>query len=209
MALGDTYRLTRRVLINGQQHHNVLHFSDTNTVPPAQGEEQALLDAWIGNPALPVGNEPEVELKGIQRGAVTRQVLGISAQRILPTVGFAVETTNTGPFAVVVDTGLPSMAQTSVLFQSDIGGRSGRGRMLISGIPEAYTTGNFSGASLDSDVDDFIDALIRVFTASGAGFAGFVLGVFSRLLIEIHPVVSFGHQAAIGTIVSRREGRGV
>jgi hypothetical protein len=209
MAVGDVYQLTRHVILNGQDHVNVLHFQETAGAP-AQDKEEFLAFAFDPGTAEPVAaNRPDEKFTSIQRGYTSVAKVGLSVRRIFPTVGETYQRQLTSTFSAAVDDGLPTFCQQKVLLATDLISRSGRGGFHIGGIPETYTTGNVvTHATQILRLDDLITAIINVHTASGSAFAGYVIGVFSRLLLEFNAATVLSYTTNLGSMVSRRLGQG-
>lgn len=205
MALGDIYRLIRTVEIDGQTCINVLHFADE--AGGGEGREEALLNAW--DP--PAGTDPAVEdlYQGLQKGFTSYTQVSLSAQRIQPDEGEIVTRAFNRGKTPATDSGLPTFAQVRFILQSDRKDRSGRGGFFMSGIAEGATDGNAINGVLIPEIQNVIQAIENVFTADGLAFSGFVIGVFSRLLLEFFEATSISHATTLGTMVSRRVGHGV
>lgn len=205
MATGDVYRLIRTVEIDGQTCVNVLHFADVDGV--GQDREEEVLDAWDPEP----GTEPSPEdiYQTLQRGFTTYTQMSLSCQKIQPEEGEIVTRAFNRGKSIAQDSGLPTFAQMKYLLTTDLNSRSGRGGFYMSGIAESKTDGNSLNVAFIPEVQSFITAVESVFSADGAQFSGFVIGVFSRLLLEFNAAKVISHATTLGTMVSRRLGHGV
>lgn len=207
MALLDVYRLSRTVILDGIRTVNVMHFQDTvGTFTPGT-EENELMDAFDPvSGAIPDVNTRMIQL---QRGYETVTPVGLTVQRIQPTLGFEVGRGFNKTWNPVDRlTGLPQFSQLKLTFFSDLPGRSGRGGIYLAGIAEAQVLASTPEAALNTAAQNLVDAFIDAFTAPGPQFIGFTLGVFSRLLLEYHNLTSMSFASTVGTMRSRRVGVG-
>lgn len=201
MAIGDIFRLTRTVLIDGVQHVNVMHFNDT--LGDIADPEQTLMAHW--DVSSPVG--PEAPLRGLMRGYTTFTPVGLSCQRISPTKGELYEQP-LAPYSITPGVGLPTFAQIGVRIATARNDRSGRGRNYYSALAEVDVDGNDLNSSGQTLVNAFIAKLVEYFTENGAEFIGFVIGVWSEKLSEFNAATTFSSASTVGTMVSRRVGHG-
>lgn len=203
MAIGDVYRLVRSVELDGQLHVNVLHFLQTLTV--GVDPEVDLMADW-DDEFVPTC--PEKAYLNIQRGFTSIVQIGLTAQKILPVEGdlFGRPFESVPPAAL--DTGLPTFASVKTTISTAQPGRSGRGGFFASGIAEGHTDGNVLGFGGTSVFTNFLDAIELVYSAGGAAYAGFTIGVLSRLLIDFFPATSLSTNTILGTMRSRKAGVG-
>ena len=203
MAIGDVYRLVRSVELDGQLHVNVLHFLQTLTV--GVDPEVDLMADW-DDEFVPTC--PEKALLNIQVGNSSIVQIGLTAQKILPVEGdlFGRAFESTPPAAV--DTGLPTFASVKTTISTAQPGRSGRGGFFVSGIAEGHTTGNILGFGGTQVFSNFLEAIALVHSAGGAAYAGFTIGVLSRLLNDFYPSTSLSTNTILGTMRSRKAGVG-
>lgn len=200
MAQGDIYRLARSCTIDGVLNVNVMHFIETVTTPLP---EQALIDAWQGT-----GNV-EAYVKAFQNGAESWVNGSITVQRISPTKGELAEAPMNSSGLPALVAGLPTFAQIAVRINTALNSRSGRGRNYFGGVPEAQTIGNVITAGYQTIITDYMDRMNDVFASGGADFSGFELGVWSETLQQFNVATSLVVGSELGTMVSRRLGRGV
>lgn len=204
MAVGDLYRFVRTCLVDGQTHVNVMHFieeTDAGSEP-----EQALLDAWDAGTGDSSG--PESRIQDCMRGYTSLLLQSISAQRIQPTEGeiFA-RGIEFGP-GTATDTGLPTFSQWKLGIRTTNNSRSGRGGIYIGAVPEGGTTGNSVTGGFAISQQGLLDSLVRRFTLGGSEYSGFVLGVYSRLNLSFASATTLTGASTLGTMRSRRVGRG-
>ena len=204
MAIGDVIRFIRRVEIDGQLHVNVLHFGDQVESRPDGVEE--LLDQW-DNPFATLC--PEEAFRELQRGYTSLTQIDISAQVIYPTEGEIISRGIESPAAASTDSGLPSFAQTKFSIATFLNSRSGRGGFYVGGIPESATNGNLVTAAYQLEQTNVIGRIAAYFSIGGAEYDGYILGVWSELLQDWNAMSSMSAAADIGTMRSRRTGRGV
>lgn len=203
MAIGDVYRLVRSVELDGQLHVNVLHFLQTLTV--GADPETDLMDDWDDN-FVPTCPEKLYQL--CQAGYTSLVQVGLTAQKVLPIEGDLFGRGIESIPGAAVDSGLPTFASVKTTISTAQPGRSGRGGFFISGIPEGYTTGNVLAFGGTSAFDNFLGAIELVYSAGGAAYAGFTIGVLSRLLVDFYPATSLSANTVLGTMRSRKAGVG-
>lgn len=203
MAIGDVYRLVRSVELDGQLHVNVLHFIQTLAV--GVNPETDLMDDWDDQFDATC---PENALLRIQNGYTSFTQIGLTAQKILPEEGDLFGRGFESVVPAVTDSGLPTFASVKTTISTAHSGRSGRGGFFISGIPEADTIGNVLNSGGAGAFSDFLDAIALVYSAGGASYAGFTIGVLSRLLVDFFPATSLTTNTVLGTMRSRKAGVG-
>jgi hypothetical protein len=125
-------------------------------------------------------------------------------------------TTNLPDSGEVANESLPSFTAAVLSFRTGMGGKSKRGRMYIAGVPENGQTDSLVTAAERDLLQDFVACLIAQFTGN-VGAGGFRLGVYSRKLGGVKPmnmslgwvpVTSISQNSALGTMRSRKLGRG-
>lgn len=208
MAVGDILRFVRKVEIDGQLHVNVLHFLDNGVTPtpPNTTVEEELLRTWDRSVDT---TGPENLYRQLFRGYTTIVQVSLSAQIIFPAKEEIFERAFDTGVSSALDSGLPTFSQTKVNISTTRQDRSGRGGFYVGGIAEQHTDGNFVNAAYQTLQTNFIDALGRYYTVGGADYDGFVLGVWSTLLNEWNPWQTIAAASDLGTMRSRRSGRGV
>lgn len=210
-AVNEVWKVVLRCKIENQDHLNVLHFHIDSAVDDIQLRLlKALVDCFLLN---------------MMPGLTTEfNVVGAVGHRILPTLGPDVEYFPTGESVSTVGLatgdGLPSYVSSCISIHTTRGGRSGRGRMFISGIPESSTTfseltgtGVFWVALLA-----YIVCVTDAFIHSGdPGTNQISIGVFStKDMVGNDPATALGFapatvlipHRALGTNRSRKIGHG-
>ena len=104
---------------------------------------------------------------------------------------------------------MPTFAQFKLNFLTTRKDRSGRGGMYVGGIAESDTIGNAIQSNLVAKIDIFIIELLARYVAGGSKFTGFEAGVWSELLQEFNLLTTVSINPTMGTMRSRRAGRGI
>lgn len=204
MAQGDIYRFSRIVSIDGELHVNVMHFMDN--LASRDFPEQELMEAWDDH-LNAVG--PENTFRVLQVGYTTLTKIGMTCQRIWPDKGDVVEQGFETGVTTALDTGLPTFAQTKFSIQTTRPGRSGRGGFYVGGIPEGETVGNLIDSQYQSRQLSVLNMFIDYFSIGGSQFTNWVGGVWSQKDLSFGIIQSISAATDIGTMRSRRAGRGV
>lgn len=174
-AAGDIWQVLVQGRIEDQECENVLFFRAQDTDPDPLANLIADLVACFVTAFVPV-------LSG------TYTFERIIARRIFPDIGPDVVYTPPAGMAVQGATAgdaLPSYCSALISLQSTRGGRSGRGRMFIAGIPESQTLASYinNEAALWAALLAFCTCMLGKFIAKDVPGAGdWEWGVFSRKL---------------------------
>jgi hypothetical protein len=208
---GEIWEVTLEGRQEGQQVLNILHFRiDT----PVDNIEERLLRALI---MCVIANL-------IPTGASTYQLIRAFGKQVAPELGPIIEA---GPVAGEAVQGgtpgdaAPSFVSVCVNIHSTRGGRSGRGRMFIPGVPEAATSGSYIPTTNPYWVSivEFLACVAEKFIHVGEPLAAnqISLGVMSRKIGGKKPPYDINGFAAATRLaplnrlshnVSRRVGRG-
>lgn len=204
MAIGDIIRFTRKVELDGQLHVNVMHFSDQVETRP--DGLMTLLELW-DQPT--VATYPENVFKGLQNGYTSLVQIGFTAQVIWPTEGEIIEKGFATVSTPADDSGLPTFAQTKFSIATTRNDRSGRGGFYVGGIAELMTAGNQVTSAYQNKQQNVINMFNQFFALGGANYDGYLIGVWSQLHLEWNMMTSMSAASDLGTMRSRRLGRGV
>lgn len=129
-AVGEIWEVVLSSRLEQQQHLNVLHFTIASPVDDIQLRLlKAIVDCFLLNMMPGLTNQ--------------FTCIGAVGKRISPTLGNAVEyfhtNTSVANTGLASGDGLPSYCSAVVSIHTARGGRSGRGRMFIGGVPESAT----------------------------------------------------------------------
>lgn len=131
-AVGEIHEVVLKMRQESQQVLNVLHFRCDNSVDDMETRLLVALLTCLSTILRPVS-------------ASTWQIVGAQGKRVYPDVGPIYEVGPVDPDEVqgeATGDALPSFCSIVVNIHSIRGGRSGRGRMFIPGIPEGATQGS-------------------------------------------------------------------
>jgi len=207
-AINDVWQLRFEGQLEGQNVLNVFHFGSLS------GDTDVLTNLV----AVAIACFIEQLLPGVSDKYTLNRVV---ARQVAPTLGPDFVTTPTGGTGGV--TGVdsePSFVSGLVSIRTNRGGRSGRGRVFLAGIPESSTT-----QSLLNDPGDFWTALqawvacmLEHFTEHDpVGTNAWAFGVMSRKIGGskppftsggFAPVISMNGVRALATTRSRKVGHG-
>lgn len=214
---GDLYQVRIVGAIEGQETNNVLNFMCDSAAGDSDTElhlVKAILECFVTN-LIPVMSSAW-EL----RGALWK--------RTGPTLGNEFET---GPETSGIGAGngeaLPSYCSALLSIKTSLGGRSGRGRMFLPGIPENMTAGSLisSELALWAALLAFSLCCVEKFAQIGAPSPPtgttfpniWKMGIYSRklgnpktpyTLAGFHPMVSMTPKRELATTRSRKIGHG-
>lgn len=174
-AAGEIWQVLVQGVIEDQQCENVLFFRAQDTDPdPLAGLIADLVECFVTG------------LVPVLSGTYTFE--RIVARRIVPDIGPDVIYTPAAGVAVQGATAgdaLPSYCSALISLQSVRGGRSGRGRMFVAGVPESQTVASYinSEAALWAGLLAFCVCMLQKFVHKDVPGAGdWEWGVFSRKL---------------------------
>lgn len=131
-AVGEIHEVVLKMRQESQQVLNVLHFRCDNSVDDMETRLLLALLVCLSTILRPVA-------------ASTWQIVGAQGKRVYPDVGPIYEMAPPDPDEVqgeALGDALPSFCSIVVNIHSIRGGRSGRGRMFIPGIPEGASQGS-------------------------------------------------------------------
>lgn len=190
------YRVRLRWLQSGQQMYNVFHFKSAGVQPIIANLLQVLFECAVTN-LLPVL-------------ADSIQLVGADVQNMPGTGALEAEYT---PVAVAeggdASAGLPTFNAVVVNLRSLTGGRTGRGRMFLPGIPTAHVDTDQYDDPFDVALTAFLDCLATAFFIGDPPAAlQFRMGVWSKKDNALHEVASYKKQRLIASMRSRRVGHG-
>lgn len=132
-AAGEIWQVILRFKLEEQDYLNVLHFrtpvGDSNVL-------EHLVKAII-----------QCVTQRLTNGQVSTCIFdSVVARRVSPTIGPDIEQAAAGGIfpntGQLIEDGLPSYCSCVVSIKTDRGGRSGKGRMFVAGIPETSTVGS-------------------------------------------------------------------
>lgn len=206
---GDKFQVKLVGSIEGQETNNILHFASVNGDVDVELHLILVIVACFVEHLLP----------GLATGWQLRQVV---YKRVSPTLGPEfVYLVPDAPEGGVSSDALPSLVSAVISIRTDFGGRSGRGRMYLAGLPEANVVG--SKITVESvtwtNLVAFCACIASSFTQN-AGLPGpntWFMQVYSRKLggstfpyaaAGFHNVVSLTPDGFVGTTRSRKVGKG-
>jgi hypothetical protein len=175
-ALGEIHEVVIKMRQESQQVLNVLFFRCDSAVDDMELRLLTALLTCLAGQLRPVA-------------ASTWQIVGAQGKRVYPDLGPVYEVGPPDPLAVQGESegdALPSFCSIVVNIHSTRGGRSGRGRMFIPGIPEGASQGssipttNPYWAAILAYLACVAAAFVR--TGSELGTNRIALGVLSRKL---------------------------
>ncbi|MFY7869247.1 MAG: hypothetical protein ACOVQN_07070 [Exiguobacterium sp.] len=166
MAIGDIVQVTIEGEIDGQKTNNVLHFRATDLLLGSETTlAQGVLDC-VKNSLLP----------GI---SVDWKVLRVRARKIYPTAGLEYVVDGGGINAGSAGGSLPSFNAAIISLRTATGGRSGKGRMYIAGLPTNGEDKSKLSALFTSVLASFITCMVSKFITAPLT-SGFNWGIVSR-----------------------------
>lgn len=197
-ATGEVYRVKLIATLEDQEHLNILHFAARSPSDDVQLRLlKVLVDCFLLNMI------PGLSSKFTMNGAQGHQ--------IYPAVGPEVEyfptDTSIAHSGLATGDGLPSYSSCVTSIHTTRGGRSGRGRMFIGGVPEGSTT--FSTLNIEGAF--WVALLAYIACVAGAfihtgdpGTNEWSLGVVSRKLGGAGEPISAAGFAAATSLVPHR-----
>jgi len=129
-AIGDKYQVKIVGEVEGQLTNNILHFASVNGDTDVELHLVLVIIACFVEHLLP----------GLAEGFLLREAVW---KRVSPTLGpeHIKLITPEAPGALAMDT-LPSFTSAVISIRTDFGGRSGRGRMYLAGLPDQNVLGS-------------------------------------------------------------------
>lgn len=204
MAIGDIYRLTRSVNIDGVLWQNVLHFEDTDGTQ--EGAEDALVEQWEQDNLTT--DSPEDEVRAWTDGYGTVVQLPYTVQMIHSTVRDAVSV-EPSPWTPGAGTApLPTFCAGLIQVKTGFADRSKRGRFYLAGIAESYTTGNVLTGQGITNINNVINSIEKYMMDGGASVGRFRFGVWSRKNSDFTRATSLSYSSRIAVMRSRKLGYG-
>lgn len=208
---GEIHELTVHGRLEGQQALNVMFFQATTTSDTIETQLLRAMIICLTTTLIPgLGSNYTLEK--------------VASKRVYPTLGPIIELAPLGTDDVTGESAgdtLPSFVSALISIQTTRGGRSGRGRMFIPGIPEGST----SGSSILTESPAW-GAIVAYVACVAAQFLKSVdlpandqwnLGVLSRklgndkppyLLAQFAPATSLIPKRLLSTTRSRKVGHG-
>lgn len=192
---GEIYQVKLISRFENQEHLNILHFAAMSPTDDVQLRLlKAIVDCFLLN-----------MMPGLSADFTT---LGAVGHRVSPTVGPEVSYFHNN--ASVANSGLaagdhlPSFNSCVISIHTVRGGRSGRGRMFIGGIPEGSTTGSMllTSAAFWAAVTAFVACVVSTFFAGDPpGANSWQFGILSRKIGGVtEPYAAAGFAAATNLI---------
>lgn len=210
-APGEIYEVVLECRQEGQQVMNVLHFE---ALTPTDNVELRLLRALV-----------ECLLTVLLPGSTSNlQFVRCKGKRVFPTLGPVLEIgAEAGDVIQGADVGdsVPTFVSVCTNIHTSRGGRSGRGRMFLFGVPEGATQGSFIQTTNPywGVILAYLACVVGKFVTQGDPPAPnrWALGVLSRKIGGTKPPYAAGAFAAavrltannrLASTVSRKVGRG-
>jgi hypothetical protein len=208
-AVGDAYEVRINGRTDGQETTNVWHFVCTGADPDPLTNLVLVFVACFVDNLLPV--------------LTSNWVLeDVRWKRVSPTLGIETITVPPGAGAGAGNAAaLPSMNSLCISLRTLLGGRSGRGRKYIAGIPEAATTNSTFDAAHAFWIAALAFAacvLANFKPGDPPGAPSWAVSVYSRKLggnslpygaAGFHAIQAMTPDSVIATTRSRKVGRGV
>jgi hypothetical protein len=210
-AAGEVYKVKLIATLEDQEHLNILGFAARSAIDDVQLRLlKALVDCFLLNMI------PGLSSKFTLNGATGHQVY----PALGPEVEYFPTDTSIAHTGLATGDGLPSYSSCVTSIHTTRGGRSGRGRMFIGGVPEGSTT--FSTLNVEGAfwvaLLAYIACVTEKFIHSGdPGANEWQLGVISRKLggttepisaAGFAPATSLVPHRLLATTRSRKIGHG-
>jgi hypothetical protein len=200
MAIGDIFEVVMKGEMDGNVTNNIFHFK-ANSVG---ADNVAAIDAIKTCFASALGS-------ALSNNWIPTT---ISAKRIYPTIG-PEEFDDYGDVTPAGGDGLPSMNAAVISWVTAHGGKSGRGRTFIAGIPQVSQSGGELEAAFVSVLASFLVCLLTTYGHSGTDLSLGVLSRKNRLATPgtvanwFFPIMGGHVDADVATMRSRKNHRGV
>lgn len=210
-AVGDIYQVLLQGTIENQQCENVLYFRCNVATDDVEGDLiRAIVHCFLTHLVPVMGS--------------TYKFVRALGKRVTPDVGPDVEGGAVGAEVTIGGAegdAEPSFVSALVSIQTERGGRSGKGRMFIPGVPEEATTASFinPGAAFWLGLVAYVACVVEAFThvEPFAPVQHWSIGVMSRKIggvkppfnaLGFSPATKLTPKALLATTRSRKIGHG-